>query len=200
LLLYLLRKIGANKTEKILIQQYNSRDKKYGYNISPGGDCAWNRGLPKEMQPMYGKHCSDETKRKISIGNLGKIMPPHTQEWKDNMSAIMTGRILTEEWKKNISDGNKGKILTEESKEKISISMTGRTLSEEHKNNIAKSCKGIIGPRAEKCGNAKLNWELVREIRKEFSKGNTSKNKLAKKYQVSQPTITQIVEYKTWKE
>lgn len=33
------------------------------------GVTPWNKGLPKEQQPHYGKHLSDETKTKISIGN-----------------------------------------------------------------------------------------------------------------------------------
>lgn len=52
----------ANETEKLLIKQYDS--KREGYNVSPGGDVPWNKNLPTEKQPMYGKHHSESVKQK----------------------------------------------------------------------------------------------------------------------------------------
>lgn len=58
--------------------------------------------------PMYGKHHSKETKKKISEGNRGKV--------------------VSEETKKKIGDGNRGKHhrLTEETKKKMSDAHRGK--------------------------------------------------------------------------
>lgn len=90
----------ANDLEAFLINQYNSTNNKYGYNIKPGG-----RNSPHSEQtnklisqskmghivtdetkrkisenhadcsgknnPRYGKHCSEETKQKIRENNRG---------------------------------------------------------------------------------------------------------------------------------
>jgi group I intron endonuclease len=89
---------NTDETEATLITQYDSRNKDHGYNIDPGGEFAWNRGLQKEQQPMYGKHHSEESKKKISESNMGKIMPPHTDEWKQDMSKRRRGVPKSKEW------------------------------------------------------------------------------------------------------
>jgi group I intron endonuclease len=190
---------GADEAEKLLISQYDSRNSKKGYNISPGGDPAWNRGLPTEQQPMYGKKQSEYFKKRMSEVHTGKLAP-HSQEWKDNMSRVMSGRIFTEEWKKKISIANSGRTISDDWKDKISTSHMGKTVTEETKSKISRSNKGKAGPRGEKCGHAKLTWVLVREIRQEFATGNYSKRVLAKKYGVSYSTIEDIVKNITWKE
>jgi len=151
----------ADWTETELIKQYDSQNKEFGYNIAPGGDHSWNAGLPSEQQPMYGKHHTEESRKKISESNIGKEMPPHTDEWKQNMSKIMVGRIspmlgkkqsdffkqtmskintgntyclgkkLSDETKSKISIGNLGKTLSEETKIKLSIAHTGKKMSKE---------------------------------------------------------------------
>lgn len=95
----------ADKTEIEIIKQYDSRNKEYGYNVAPGGDHAWNVGLPSELQPMYGKHHTEESRKKISESNMGKIAP-HTEQWKIDMSKKMTGREIT--WADKISAAQSG--------------------------------------------------------------------------------------------
>lgn len=101
----------ADVTETELIERYNSRDSERGYNLAHGGSV--NRGW----------HHSEETKKKISESNLGKEMPPHTDEWKANMSAIMTGREIT--WADKISAAQIGKENSQESRDKMSLAKTG---------------------------------------------------------------------------
>lgn len=99
-------KEDANEIEDELIIQYNSRD--FGYNVARGGAlAAWNAGLAKELQPMYGKLHSQQTREKISKSNMGKIMPPHTEEWKENQSKNFTGHIVTLKTREKISKSNK---------------------------------------------------------------------------------------------
>jgi hypothetical protein len=47
--------------------------------------------------------------------------------------------------------------------------------------------------------NAKLNNESVMEIREKYSSGSFTKTALSEKYGVSQSTIRQVVERKTWR-
>lgn len=136
------------------IKQYNSCNDNNGYNISPGGDPAWNRGLPKEQQPMYGKKqseffmkrmsevhtgkvivVSNETRNKISEAMLGRIL---TQEWKDKISVAQIGKTLSKETIKKMSEAkigdrhvNYGKHLSKDTRQKISQSHLGKIVSEE---------------------------------------------------------------------
>lgn len=139
----------ASETEKQLIIQYDSRNSEKGYNVAPGGDSPWNLGLPKELNPLTGVPRSEEVKKKISEGNLGKIMPKHTDEWKTHMSEIMSGRILPTEQVEKIAAGNRGKIRSQGTKKKLSDShsgenhrLFGKHQSEETKAKIAEANTG----------------------------------------------------------
>lgn len=80
----------ASKMEIELIKKYNSTDREYGYNISPGGvDC---------------KICSVETKEKLRKANLGKTM---SEESKRKISKSNRGRHYSEEIRKHMSDAQK---------------------------------------------------------------------------------------------
>lgn len=53
-------------------------------------------------------------------------------------------------------------------------------------------------PRGDRCGAAKLTWEIVGQIRSLHS-GGMSQTKLSKMFNCSQPTISEIVHLKTWR-
>lgn len=92
----------ADCLEENYIQQFDSRNKEKGYNRAPGGNVAWQAGLPPEFYPMYGKHHSEESKRKSSVSNTGK-KKPHTEEWRKQISDIMKGHVVTPEVRQKIS-------------------------------------------------------------------------------------------------
>ena len=156
----------ANETETQLIIQYDSRNKKYGYNVSPGGDLCWNRGLPSEQQPMYGKKQSDffkqrmsevhtgkivihskATKNKISKSNIGRISPmlgkKQSDFFKQRMSEVHSGnkyclgKKLSNEHKSKISASSIGRRATKETKAKISAARLGKIMSDEVKQKIS---------------------------------------------------------------
>jgi hypothetical protein len=130
----------ADFIEIVLINQYNSRDKNKGYNLSPGGDIAWNRGLPQEEQPMYGRHHSQASIDKISSAQKGIARRPRTEEEKNKTSATMTGHKVSEETKEKISRTQKGKSRwTEQQKQQMSIARRGRKISEETKRKMSEA-------------------------------------------------------------
>lgn len=102
----------AQELEKYMIQWYDTANRKYGYNISTGGEggnsgCErteeWNQKISESMKGekayWFGKHHSEETKKKISENHAdfsGENHPMynkhHTEEWKQNHSEAMKGR------------------------------------------------------------------------------------------------------------
>jgi len=92
-----LTQIDANETEDILIKQYNSRDKQFGYNIKPGGKVA------------TGWFHTEETKKKISETETGKILSKDTRI---KMSQAQKVRIrLPIEFEKMAATKKKKKLL-----------------------------------------------------------------------------------------
>lgn len=96
--------------------------------------------------PMYGKHRSEETKRKLSEalkGRPGYWCGKHlTEEAKRKSSESHKGKHLTEEQKRKISESNKGKCHSEESIRKMSESKKGHKVSEETKKKISEANRG----------------------------------------------------------
>jgi group I intron endonuclease len=169
----------ANETEKQLIIQYDSRNPEKGYNLAPGGETAWNTGLPAEQQPMYGKHHSEESRKKISESNIGKLNP-HTEEWKEKVSSVLIGHAVSDE-----------------TKEKIRNSQINKCKSENTKKRMSDAHKKLVG---EKHPKAKLTNEQIVKIREEYAIGNISQKDLGVKYGVSQPIMFYIVNNKTYKQ
>ena len=106
-----------------------------------------------ESHPMYGKHLSEEHKKKIGEGNRGKQL---TEETKHKMSLAKIGKQLSEETKKKLSEAKKGKKLSEEHKKKIGEA--SRNMSEETRNKLSAVTKGTrwfnngkINIRAKEC-------------------------------------------------
>ena len=79
-----------------------------GYNISSGGDPAWNRGLPKEQQPMYGKRQSEHQKQRCSETHTGKKFF-HTPKTKSKITKSLTGKIQSKETIENKSGEKSGR-------------------------------------------------------------------------------------------
>lgn len=155
-----LKKEGAEAEEIRLIKHFQSNNPEYGYNIENGGNCA-------------NTH-SEETKRKISIANIGKIV---TEESRKKMSESHKGKQIgsdnpfygkhhTEEVKKAHSDFmkgnsyNKGNHHTEEFKAKKS-----KQMSEKYSNGNHPRCKRVIHLVDEK----KTIYKSLRDVARTFS-------------------------------
>jgi len=147
-----LRKYGFNNFEwEILFESDNSEililvemdmikdlssKKPSGYNLTDGGE-----GLD-------GYTHSEETKRKIGLGNKGKNLGrKHTEEEKRKIGESQKGKIVSDETKNRMSKARSelGHKHTEESKKKMSISQKNRIRephSEETRIKIGESQKG----------------------------------------------------------
>lgn len=141
-----LTKAEAELLEIQLINEYNSIDPSYGYNLQEGGNAA---------SP------SDETRKKMSEAQKGE--KSHFYNVKGENHPLW-GRELSTEVKQKISESRKGKCcgennhnygkpLSDETKQKLSKSikkhwqehdhpMTGKKLSPEHIKKISESRKG----------------------------------------------------------
>ena len=138
----------AEEMERNLIQEYNTTDQKCGYNLTSGGEVGKryseearrniSLSLRGEKHPNYGKHHSEETKRKIAEGNKGKIV---SEETRKKMSEVNKGRTYSEEYKQRMSEICKGRVVSDETRERISEALKGREFSEEHKAKLSEVAK-----------------------------------------------------------
>lgn len=144
---------------------------------------------------MLGGHLSDDTKRKISKATMGRNPwnkgkssgfegHHHSEEHKQKISRLLTGRIFSDEHKRKISEAKKGKhlnlsegarrrlsermrnrVVTAETRRKIILINTGRKHSEETRRKISE---------------AKKRYYQIEDNRKKHStmmKGRVSPNK-----------------------
>lgn len=155
-----------NELEKHFICLYNSFEK--GYNLTLGGGTSigfrHSEKTKKEMSimrkgklagkkhPLYGKHPSEETRKKLSVSHMGIKLSKETRE---KMSKAQKNKIVSEETKRKISSTHMGMKSSKETKEKLSKALKGRFVgkdsfwygkkfSEEHRKRIS---KGKIGKR-----------------------------------------------------
>lgn len=151
------RKISESRLKRKKVLGFlNSKETRKKISVANKGRKGWNKGLKKETNesvrriseakkgknnPNYGKHLSEEVKRKLRIamrGNQYGFGSKRSNEQKIKMSEIisgknhpMYGKHLSEETKRKISIGNKGKYHSEEAKRKIGEAQKGKKLSVE---------------------------------------------------------------------
>ena len=128
-----------NRLEIEFIKNHNADDdrNKY-YNITKGGNGA---GLPGELNGMYGKHHTEEVKKKISEANKGEKNSfygrHHTEETKEKLRIANKGK-----WMGKDSPLSK-KVICLETKEIFDcISEIGRLKKNVNPSNISACCRG----------------------------------------------------------
>lgn len=144
-----LTKQEAEEKEVELIALYNATNRENGYNKDNGGtsvgrltdeqkrrlsEIGKERMKDKENNPMYGKHHSDEAKRKIRAARTGTHL---SEEVKEKISKshsgiknYLYGKHLSEETKRKISANSKSG--TEEVKRKIGDAAKDRFRNKEN--------------------------------------------------------------------
>jgi group I intron endonuclease len=131
----------------------------------------------------YGKH-SDITKKIISDGKIKEKNPMYAKpSWNK-------GKKLSEEHKKNLSEAHKGQNPWNKGKKGTYHT---KPQTEETKSAISKKNSG------ENNGQTKLTWEIVKEIRSLHKQGLLQKD-LAKKFNISNANISNIINNKLWRE
>lgn len=122
--------------ERFYIMEYNSTNKKIGYNIAVGGRNGTT--LNRKMSP--------ETREKMSKARSGKKF---TEQHKENLSKSHTGKSIPEEVRNKMRESQKlikHNPLSEETKRKISISKSGSTHTHETKLKMSENRKGENNP------------------------------------------------------
>lgn len=117
------------------------------------GTSAWNKG--KRDSASKGVPRTDAVKKKISMGNIGKVMSVETR---NKMSKSKIGKQMgdlnpskTPEARRKISDSKIGKSRSEETKTKISAALTGKPLTAQHiKNSMRRRPKSSLEVKFEK--------------------------------------------------
>ena len=95
-----LEKEEAERIEIQLIKDWNLNDRKFGYNISHGGNCLGS--------------VSEETKQKISKGHKGISTHNMTSDVRERISEKLSGRKLSEETKSKMSDSAKSRGMSDQ--------------------------------------------------------------------------------------
>ncbi len=127
---------GAYQREKKIIMEIGLSNL---CNITEGGNDGSGNGF-------YGKHHSEETKRKMRKNHKGMLNKNHSEETKKKMSESQKGITHSEETKKKISKSKTGiswGCHSEETKKKMREQKVGKSLSEKHKKKISESKKGM---------------------------------------------------------
>ena len=158
----------ANTFERILISTLDTTNPDKGYNVLPGGD---NTSLPDvvkdkirakaierfqdktnhpiygrigELAPMYGKHQTDEAKKRISDANKGRVIPIEfrkkiseaakkrfeSQAERDRIAASSLGRKHTDEDRRKMRENNSVKIPVYSPE--LQMSFNSQTLAAEY--------------------------------------------------------------------
>lgn len=140
-----------NKGKKTGLIPWSKSQK--GIHLSPNSEfkkglIPWNKGKGEYMSgdknPFFGKHHSEETKKKLSEAHKGIVAgmsgKHHSKESKKKMSEALKGKVPWIKGKKHSKEAlkkmseklkgkiawNKGKPMAEESKRKLSESLKGK--------------------------------------------------------------------------
>ena len=121
---------------------YNSKTYQYlKLNLSHSNESKlkMSKSTFGELNPMYGKHHSKETKKKISEAGIGRTWN-HSEETKKKISKFHSNR--TEEHKNKIIAGLTGLTRSDETKKKMSEAQKGRKQSKEQIEKRANANRG----------------------------------------------------------
>lgn len=168
--------------EQVWIDEFNSLDAKYGYNIIEpiyiGRREFSIETREKLRQKAIGRKVSEETKQKLSEQRKGVLNnfygKHHTDESKEKIRKAKLGKTINENQLRGLEFGRGTKAYTEE---------TYKKLSESH--------------RGEKCGTSKLKEIEVIEILKMIQDGY-SYSEISEKYNISSTQISRIRHKERW--
>jgi group I intron endonuclease len=174
-----MQKHGAENFEYTILEDYATKEEalaaetayiikfdtiKNGYNILLGNQ----KQSYGENHPWYGRHHTDETKKKISDHH------------------ITTGACAGEK------NGMYGKHHSQEAKNKIGTSNTGKIRTQEALNKLSVAFKGEKNPAA------KITKEIADKIRAEYVWREMTAEFLGKKYGITKRMVLNILHNRNW--
>lgn len=90
------------------------------------GNKPWNAGIEMDdghKNFLRGIKRSDKARENISKAHIGISNGPHSEETKRKISQANKGRVFSEEARRHMSEGQKGKTIPEETRQKIKSSL-----------------------------------------------------------------------------
>lgn len=108
--------------ERKYISEYDSMNPAHGYNRESGGNK--DKTISDETKKIWSEHRSN--------GGAGMFGKHHTEEAKRKISEKHKGRRLSEESIRKMAETKRGKKMSLEARMKMSASRKGRKLSPEH--------------------------------------------------------------------
>lgn len=170
--------------EIFYISHYKSNNRKYGYNLTNGGDGISGHFHSEESKlkisialkgreaPNKGKFASDETKLKLSKSHIGQ-------------PGYWTNKQLSEEHKQKLSESHIGIQAGE------NHPMFGKHHANESRQNISAARKGKnMGENNPK---TKLTTDIAEEIRSLYLSKNYTYDQLAEKFVLGRTTIFRVI-------
>lgn len=132
----------ARQLEISFINEYQSNNPKYGYNVLSGGERGRDAGL---------YHMPEHVRKKISESNKGKIVSADARKkisesvrhlWEsDEYRSKQNRKVITDEARQNMSNSHKGYKMTDAQKEKIRQGNIGKKCTESTKRKISEVVK-----------------------------------------------------------
>lgn len=121
---------NANETEIILIEQYNSRNKDYGYNIKPGGNTRgeWHHSDESRKKMADNWSRSEESLKKMSNSKKGKSINS-----KGKKKSLKHREAISKSHIGMSHNGNKDFRHTEETKNKMREASKGNKYAKGYK-------------------------------------------------------------------
>lgn len=154
-----------------IVQMRHYLGKENVYNVLNGGGA--RSGIDN---PMFGKTHTKETRQFLSKINKGRPSPN-----KGKKTSEHTKKLISEK-NKGKPAPNKGKKSSDEAKQKLSTTRIERGVAVGEKNPAAK-----------------LNQEIVKEIRSKYTLGGYLYKDLADEYKISKSLVGAIIRNETWK-
>lgn len=160
----------AKWLEVKLIKRWNTTNREYGYNVSPGGDIRAKETGEKISKALKGRKLSKETIEKRSETVRGRTL---SEETKEKIGKAHKGKIISEEQKRLMSEKRRGKYTGKESPVSRSIicittNMIFYSISEaaeyynlKTKGNISSCCSGKRSYSGKLSTGEKLVWKYI---------------------------------------
>lgn len=129
-----LSKEQAETMEVELIAKYDATNRDKGYNAELGGNSPGRcpeelrkkMGVMGEKHHYYGKHLSEEHRRKLSESHKGLKLPPRSEEHRQKLREANTGKHPSEETRQKLRVAKLGRHLSEETRLKMSAAQRER--------------------------------------------------------------------------